>query len=303
MCRSTSSGSSIRTQSLISLRKLGSSCIASPRTMSSYWLTKLKVMVDLAFPWRLYLSAAMWRNRHGSVTFAIEMSLSTIRTSHSCRSGHSSLCHVQRRVDIWSSSCRKGRGHISWQSNHIRYNRHLISSIEWPLSCVGWPTIWNPWSANSLAWSPDVAYIPLLMLFSFATRCTFAIASLSSSCMVPSRMGCPMLLPKSKGPTKRTSIPGTLAISWIYKSSQHSTLRPCASTFVKGHTLCNASLVSICTIVTRLSFACCRYSVDVWPPKFSIGNGFSVNTHFFYNVTSLKIYLLSRSLAGQWEGT
>ena len=38
-------------------------------------------------------------------------------------------------------------------------------------------------------------------------------------------------------------------------------------------TLCNASFVSICTIVTKLSFACCKYSVEVWFPNFSIGNG------------------------------
>ena len=38
-------------------------------------------------------------------------------------------------------------------------------------------------------------------------------------------------------------------------------------------TFSKASFVSICTIVTSASFACCRYSVVVCPPNFSIGNG------------------------------
>ena len=38
-------------------------------------------------------------------------------------------------------------------------------------------------------------------------------------------------------------------------------------------TFCNASLVSICTIVSNASLAWCRYSVVVWMPNFSMGNG------------------------------
>lgn len=39
------------------------------------------------------------------------------------------------------------------------------------------------------------------------------------------------------------------------------------------HTFSKASLVSVCTIVTKFSSACCKYSAAVWMPNFSIGNG------------------------------
>ena len=55
--------------------------------------------------------------------------------------------------------------------------------------------------------------MPLLFPFSFAALWIFAMASFSSSCIVPSRMECPMLFPRSKGPTNSTFIPGTLAIA------------------------------------------------------------------------------------------
>lgn len=38
-------------------------------------------------------------------------------------------------------------------------------------------------------------------------------------------------------------------------------------------TFCKPSFVSICTIVNKLSFACCKYSCVVCPLNFSIGNG------------------------------
>jgi len=64
--------------------------------------------------------------------------------------------------------------------------------------------------------------------FALAARWILAMASFSSSCMVPVRIGCPMLFPRSKGPTNRTSIPGTLAMASTYdpngSASSHQSL-------------------------------------------------------------------------------
>lgn len=73
--------------------------------------------------------------------------------------------------------------------------------------------MWKPWSANSRACSPDVLYMPVLLPFSTAALWILAMARFKSSCMVPSSIGWPMLFPRSKGPTRSTSIPGTLAMA------------------------------------------------------------------------------------------
>ena len=67
--------------------------------------------------------------------------------------------------------------------------------------------------------------MPLLLPFSFAARWIFAIASFSSSCIVPSRMERPILLPRSKGPTNRTSMPGTLAMASTWNHQPSALLR------------------------------------------------------------------------------
>ena len=112
--------------------------------------------------------------------------------------------------------------------------------------------------------------MPLLLPFSLAARWIFAIASFSSSCIVPSRMECPMLFPRSKGPTNRTSMPGTLAIA---STCNHQPSALPRRSYYIGNTLSNASFVSICTMVNKASLACCKYSVWVCPPNLSIGNG------------------------------
>ena len=112
--------------------------------------------------------------------------------------------------------------------------------------------------------------MPLRLPFSFAARRIFPIASFNSSCIVPSRMECPILLPRSNGPTKRTSMPGTLAMASTWNHQPSTLLR---WFYCIRDTLSNASRVSIWTMVNRASFACCRYSVWVWPPNLSIGNG------------------------------
>lgn len=112
--------------------------------------------------------------------------------------------------------------------------------------------------------------MPLLLPCSCAARWIFAIASFSSSCIVPSKMECPMLFPRSNGPTNRTSMPGTLAMASTWN---HQPSAPLRWSYCIGHTLSNASFVSICTMVNKASFACCKYSVWVCPPNLSIGKG------------------------------
>ena len=165
--------------------------------------------------------------------FPNEVTLSTMWPCHLCKAWHCSLAHIQRCMNVRPFGSCQCRSHICRQCNRIRHHWHLDKALAYQ-KCLGsciyclsraYPctsaesdgrqglTMLKPWSANSRAWSPDVAYMPLLFSFSFAARWILAMASFRSSCIVPSMMECPMLLPKSKGPTNRTSIPGTFAIA------------------------------------------------------------------------------------------
>jgi len=101
----------------------------------------------------------------------------------------------------------------------------------------------------------------------------FSIAALSSSSGSPVVMGWCRLLPRSYGPTKSTSMPSTFAIASTCprEAQRQSTLPPVNS--IKALTFSKASLVSICTIVTNASFACCIYSKPDGSPNAPIENG------------------------------
>jgi hypothetical protein len=58
--------------------------------------------------------------------------------------------------------------------------------------------IWNPWSAYRFACSPDVQKIPAFFPAALAALRTVEIAFSKLACILPSRIGCPMLLPRSK---------------------------------------------------------------------------------------------------------
>ena len=134
--------------------------------------------------------------------------------------------------------------------------------------------------------------MPARLPWSFVAFKIFAMAVLRFSCIFPSRIGHPMLLPKSKGPMRRTSMPGTWAISSTcagiflcqlglsvfypvnaMKWKPFSFAGVCAFLEARVQTFSSASCVSIWTIVTNPSFACCKYAVLSLRPKRSWVNG------------------------------
>ena len=79
--------------------------------------------------------------------------------------------------------------------------------------CLQVHTIRNPFCNQNSASAADAQYIHACFLCFCEASNTHMIPSLSSSCITPSRIGWPMPFPKSDGPTRRTSTPGTAAIA------------------------------------------------------------------------------------------
>lgn len=87
----------------------------------------------------------------------------------------------------------------------------------------------------------------------------------------------PDVIPQIERPNQEYVDPGNFCNGIYLASPRHDQLRarysPSFGVWESCHTFSRASLVSICTTVTNASFACCKYSADVCPPNFSIGNG------------------------------